>query len=100
MAAPTATTPPPEEGAPARPVRGAAVGAVAGLAIGSLAGEAGTGAAIGATAGGLLGGLRRRSQYAQEQQWADQQAADYANHRANYNRAFSACMQGRGYTVK
>jgi hypothetical protein len=64
MAKPAATTPPPAEGTPARPFRGAAVGAVAGLAVGSLVGEAGTGAAIGAAAGGLLGGLRRRHQHA------------------------------------
>jgi len=100
MAEPTATTPPPAEGAPARPVRGAAVGALAGLAIGSLTGEAGAGAAIGAAAGGLFGGIRRRHQAEQQQQWADQQAATYENNRANYNRAFSACMTGRGYTVK
>jgi hypothetical protein len=100
MAAPTATAPPPDEGAPARPVRGAAVGALAGLAIGSLTGEAGAGAAIGAAAGGLFGGIRRRHQAEQQQQWADQQATTYENNRANYNRAFSACMTGRGYTVK
>jgi hypothetical protein len=100
MAAPTATAPPPNEGAPARPVRGAAVGALAGLAIGSLTGEAGTGAAIGAAAGGLFGGIRRRHQAEQQQQWADQQATTYENSRSNYNRAFSACMTGRGYTVK
>jgi hypothetical protein len=100
MAAPTATTPPPAEGAPARPVRGAAVGALAGLAIGSLTGEAGAGAAIGAAAGGLFGGIRRRHQAAQQQQWANQQATTYENNRSNYNRAFSACMTGRGYTVK
>ena len=100
MAVPTATTPAPQQGVPAAPVRGAAVGAVAGLAIGSLVGEAGTGAAIGAAAGGLLGGVRRRNQYAQQQQWADQQASQYETHRDDYNRAFSACMVGRGYTVK
>jgi len=40
------------------------------------------------------------NQYAQQQQWANQQADNYANHRANYDRAFGACMEGRGYTVK
>lgn len=100
MAPPTATAPPPDEGIAARPARGAAVGALAGLAIGSLTGEAGAGAAIGAASGGLFGGIRRRQQDAQQQQWAEQQAATYENSRANYNRAFSACMEGRGYTVK
>lgn len=99
MAAPTTTTPPPA-GDGANPVRGAARGALAGVAIGAIAGDAGKGAAIGAASGALLGGARRRNQYAQQQQWADQQATNYANNRANYNRAFSACMEGRGYTVK
>lgn len=99
MAAPTATTPPPA-GDGANPVRGAARGALAGVAIGAIAGDAGKGAAIGAASGALLGGARRRNQYAQQQQWADQQATNYANNRANYNRAFGACMEGRGYTVK
>ena len=99
MAAPTATTPPPA-GDGANPVRGAAGGAVAGVAIGAIAGDAGKGAAIGAASGALLGGARRRNQEAQHQQWANQQADNYANNRANYNRAFGACMEGRGYTVK
>ena len=99
MAAPTAATPPPA-GDGANSVRGSAGGALAGLAIGSIGGNAGKGAAIGAVSGGLIGGVRRRNQYAQQQQWADQQATNYANNRATYNRAFGACMEGRGYTVK
>lgn len=99
MAAPTATSPAPA-GDGANPVRGAAGGALAGVAIGAIAGDAGKGAAIGAASGALLGGARRRNQQAQQQQWANQQAAKYANNRANYNRAFGACMEGRGYTVK
>ncbi len=35
----------------------------------------------------------------QQQQWANQQTANYANQRNNYNRAYSACLGGRGYTV-
>jgi hypothetical protein len=99
MAAPTATSPPPA-GDGANPVRGAAGGALAGVAIGAIAGDAGKGAAIGAASGALLGGARRRNQYAQQQQWANQQAANYSNNRTKYNRAFSACMEGRGYTVR
>ena len=99
MAAPTASTQPPASDG-ANPVRGAAGGALAGLAVGAIAGNAGTGAAIGAASGALIGGARRRSQYAQQQQWADHQATNYANNRAKYNRAFGACLEGRGYTVK
>lgn len=99
MARPTATTPPPS-GDGANPVRGAAGGALAGVAIGAIAGDAGKGAAIGAISGGLLGGARRRNQEAEQQQWANQQSANYEHHRAEYNRAFGACMEGRNYTVK
>jgi Glycine-zipper domain len=105
MATPKATAPPPEREAPVGGVfRGGARGAVGGLAIGAIAGDAGKGAAIGAASGALIGGLRRREQVAREdqreEQWANQQAANYQQGRANYNRAFSACLEGRGYTVK
>jgi hypothetical protein len=71
-------------------VRGAAGGAAGGAAIGAIAGDAGKGAAIGAVAGGVVG--RRRSKQAA----ASQQAAAAGN----TERAFGACMQGRGYTVQ
>jgi outer membrane lipoprotein SlyB len=104
MQVPTATSAPPQqqsEGAGA--VGGAARGALGGLAVGAIAGDAGKGAAIGAAAGGLFGGMRRNDarhqNQQQQQQWANQQAANYANQRNNYNRAYGACLQGRGYTV-
>jgi hypothetical protein len=61
--------------------RGAGIGAIGGL----IAGEAGTGAAIGAAVGGLSGGIRNH----------DEKAA-----RKEFDRAFAACMEGRGYSVK
>jgi len=89
-------------------VRGAARGAVAGTAIGAVAGDTGKGAAIGATAGALGGiGARRRAeeQAVQQQQQASAQQqqnaqASIAQQKATYNRAFGACMEGKGYTVK
>ena len=57
------------------------------------------GARVGATAGGLMGGMRRADSNRQQQQWAQQEAANYQNERNNWNRAFSACMESRGYTV-
>jgi hypothetical protein len=52
----------------------------------------------------MIGGMRRRDQQRRQQQaqdqWAQQQAAQYTQARNNYNRAFSACLEGRGYTVK
>jgi hypothetical protein len=105
MQVPTATAPPPSQGTPqGGVVKGAARGAVAGVAVGAIAGDAGKGAAIGAASGALIGGMRKRDQQAQQQQaqqqWEQEQAANYANQRNNYNRAYGACLEGRGYTVK
>jgi hypothetical protein len=76
--------------------RGAAVGAVGG----AIGGDAGTGAAVGAATGGLIGGMKRRGQAQQQQQAQANQAAQQQNALAAYNRALSACISGRGYTVK
>jgi hypothetical protein len=66
---------------------GAVGGAAAGAAIGAATGHAGTGAAIGAAAGGI-GGAGVGGTY------------NYTKSRDGYDRAFSACMSGRGYTVR
>jgi hypothetical protein len=105
MQVPTATTAPPQQGGrQSSAVKGAAGGALVGVTAGAIAGDAGKGAAIGASSGALIGGMRRRDQQRQqqqaEQQWAEQQATSYANQRNNYNRAYGACLEGRGYTVK
>lgn len=101
---PKATSPPPTEQAPEGgvmhgAVRGAAIGAIGG----AIGGDAGKGAAIGAMAGGMFGGMRRRhqanEQAAEQQQWEDQQVANYQRNRGNYDRAYAACLTGRGYTV-
>jgi hypothetical protein len=48
--------------------------------------------------------MRRRDQQRQQQQaqqqWAKEQEAQYTQARNSYNRAYSACLEGRGYTVK
>jgi hypothetical protein len=96
--------PPPAQAPKGGAVKGAAVGAAGGAAIGSLSGEAGKGAAAGAIAGGLIGGVRKKQQEkeiaAQQDQYAKQQEAAYNQKRDTYNRAFAACMEGKGYTVK
>ena len=73
--------------------RGAAIGAVGG----AIGGNAGKGAAIGAATGAVFGGMRRRSEIQEEQQ-----ASHNANAqgKANFDRAFAACMTGRGYSVR
>jgi len=100
-----ANSPPPANAPP--PGHTAARGAAGGAAIGAIAGNAGAGAAIGATAGLIRGSRQQRA--AQEQQAAQQQAAADAQQQANeqaaaqrhqFNKAFGACLDGKGYTVK
>ena len=82
-------------------VGGAARGAAAGVAIGAIAGDAGEGAAIGALAGGLAGRRARKAGNAQEQQKNNQAAAQQnAEMENSFKKAFSACLEGKGYTVK
>ncbi len=85
-------------------VGGAAKGAALGAIGGAIAGNAGKGAAIGAAAGGGLGAIRKRSDHrneqAQYQQQVQQQQAQYQQKRSEYDRAYSACLEGRGYALK
>ena len=53
------------------------------------------------SAGGLIGRRSRARQDAKKQeQWKQEQAANYQNNRNAYNRAYGACLEGKGYTVK
>jgi hypothetical protein len=83
--------------------RGAAGGAALGAVGGAIGGNAGEGAAIGAGVGALFGGLRRFRERQEEEQmqqaYAAQQQSALSQGRSNYQRAFNACMIGRGYTV-
>jgi hypothetical protein len=93
----SAPPPPPPKG---RIFKGAARGAAVGSIGGAIAGDAGTGAAVGAATGGLIGGMKQRGQAQQQQQAQANQAAQQQGASAGYNRALSACLSGRGYTVK
>ena len=82
-------------------VRGAARGAAAGAAIGAIGGDAGEGAAIGAVVGGMRGRRTRVAGDKAEQQQNEQAAAAQAQALLdNYIKAYSACIEGKGYTVK
>lgn len=81
-------------------VKGAAKGAAVGAAVGAIAGDAGKGAAIGATAGGAGGAVKKRKGQKEQQAQAQQQAAAADQKLADYNRAWGACLEGKGYTVK
>ncbi|HOO47061.1 MAG TPA: YMGG-like glycine zipper-containing protein [Deltaproteobacteria bacterium] len=106
MEIPTATAPPPEEKAgKGGALKGAAAGAAVGAVGGKIAGKsASRGAGYGAAAGGLLGGMHQSSQQMEDerakQQWAQEQSQQYARARSEYNRAYAACLEGKGYTVK
>jgi YMGG-like Gly-zipper len=89
---PAAMAPPPS-GATGHLARGAARGAAVGAVGGAIGGDAGKGAAAGAAAGALVGGMRRRDERRQHEQ-VQAQASDA------YGRAYAACLEGRGYTVK
>jgi len=91
--------------------RGAAGGAALGAVGGAIGGDAGKGAAIGAGVGALFGGMRRmrweeeqqqqlQMRQQQQQSYMGQQQSAMAQGRSNYERAFGACMAGRGYTVR
>ena len=71
--------------------------------MGAIAGDTRRGAAIGAGSGALLGGMRRSDQRAREQaavdNWEQQEVARMTQERNDFNRAYQACLQGRGYTV-
>jgi len=82
-------------------VVGAAKGAAAGVAIGAIAGDAGKGAAIGAVAGGLAGRRAKKVGDAQEQQKNNEAAAQQQTAMTDsFKKAFTACLEGKGYTVK
>ena len=96
-----ASTPVPQETGPAvgggERVRGSLRGAAGGAAIGAIAGDAGAGAGIGAIAGTMVGGRReRQARDARNQQAVGQQQEMIHT----FYRAYGACMEGRGYTIK
>lgn len=83
-----------------RLVGGAAKGAAAGAIIGAIAGDAGQGAAIGAGAGAVGRGIGNRRAQAKAEEAAAQEQANLDEAKSNYNRAYSVCLEGKGYNVK
>ena len=82
-------------------VVGAAGGAAAGAAIGAIAGDAGDGAAIGAIVGGIRGRRAKKARDAQQQAQNNAAAAGQEQKMMDdYKRAFSVCLEAKGYTVK
>jgi hypothetical protein len=86
---------------------GAVTGAIIGAAV-SGPGHTGSGLIVGAAAGGLLGSAAEASQ-AQEAEQLERRIESrdsrrgevrYQREAAEYRRAMSACLEGRGYSVK
>ena len=111
MEMPKATAPPPTKQATSSTAGGAVKGGVGGgllgAGVGAIAGGkkgAKKGALIGGLSGGTIGGVRSSSQQKQDRkaqkQWEKQQTNQYMQKRDTYNRAYSACLEGKGYTVK
>lgn len=105
MSRPTASSaPPPPEAKEGGVGRGAVGGAALGGVVGAISGNTKKGLAIGAASGGLLGGMKRSSQKSRQEhnqaQWEQREVSRYNQQRNEYNRAYKACLSGRGYTVQ
>ncbi|HLY03572.1 MAG TPA: glycine zipper family protein [Candidatus Cybelea sp.] len=82
-------------------VRGAAGGAAVGAAVGAIGGNAGTGAGVGAALGAVRGRLRQTAANNAEQHYAQANVqAQQSQKMNNFRRAFAACLESKGYTVK
>jgi hypothetical protein len=75
---------------------GAAMGAMRGAA----EGDAGAGALHGAGMGRLIAVIRSRRQMEQQKQAGATEDADLRAQLDKYDRAYAACLTGRGYAVK
>ncbi len=99
------TAPPTQAKAPEVPkggaVKGAAGGAAVGTAVGAIVGDTGEGAAVGAVAGAAKGRRAQKKAEKQAKQQAEQAAkAQDTQARDTFKKAWGACLEGRGYTVK
>ena len=88
-----ASQPAPQKTGPATGGGERLVGAAGGAVIGGITGNAGVGAAVGT----VVGGAKARKNQSTQNEQAQQQQQQASN---TYNRAYAACMEGRGYTVK
>jgi len=100
MVQPRATEPPPEQQSTRGGVlRGAAIGGVVGNIAGGDSGDRRSARRAGAAIGGIKQrNTKQRNEQAQ-QQWEQEQQQIYQQNRNNYNRAYSVCLNGRGYSV-
>ena len=82
-------------------VKGAAGGAIVGTAVGAIVGETGEGAAVGAVAGAARGRRERKRKKKEAEAQAQQATQDQETQRKDtFKKAWGACLEGRGYSVK
>jgi hypothetical protein len=79
---------------------GALGGAAVGAARGAVSGEAGAGAMQGVGIGRLVHAIRARRQMEEQQQAQAKEQQQQQAQLQKYDRAFGACLTGRGYTVQ
>ena len=89
------------------PGTGTAIGAIAGAVLGAaIAGpyDRGAGAVFGGITGAMIGNASEASRQQQNEEMLSEQdrqeAANMAQKSSEYRRAISACLEGRGYSVK
>lgn len=89
------------------PGTGTAIGAIAGAVLGAAISprwDRGAGAVFGGLTGAMIGSAsdaaREQQNEAEMSEQEQQQAAAMAHKAAEYRRAISACLAGRGYSVK
>jgi hypothetical protein len=87
----------PEATASPHAERGAGGGVAQGMLRGRMIGGAAGNSSAGAMGGGMAAILRRRMMEKKQQQAAGQ---GQAGQKSAFDRAFKACMEGRGYTVE
>jgi hypothetical protein len=99
-AAPPPSAPEPEK-VKGGGVKGAAAGAGGGAAVGAITGDPGQGAAAGAAVGAMRGRLQQRRANKQAEKQAEATAKQQQEQRLNvFRKAYSACLDGQGYSVK
>jgi len=92
-------TPPPSGGSSSGAGSGLG-GAGLGAARGAMSGDAAAGAMRGMAMGRLVRAIRARRQMEEQHQASPQDYQERKTQLQNYDRAFSACLTGRGYSVQ
>src|SRR5262245_36479425 len=92
-------TPPPSGGSSSGAGSGLG-GAGLGAARGAMSGDAAAGAIRGVGIGRLVGAIRARRQMEEQHQSSPQDYQQRKTQLQGYDRAFSACLTGRGYSVQ